>query len=103
MQVVTNCIVFISCMIFVTLFLYWQVPYPTGHNPYGSNEHKINWNWNTMHVLETKENCISVKLTVFIADIFSQNKSSAIYKTRQNRQHVLADILCMTVFKTVCL
>jgi hypothetical protein len=22
-----------SCMIFITLFLYWQVPYPTGHNP----------------------------------------------------------------------
>ena len=34
-----------SCMIFVTLFLYWQVPYRTGHNPYGSNECKINWNW----------------------------------------------------------
>jgi len=30
-------------MIFVTLFLYWQVPYPTGHNPKGSNERKINW------------------------------------------------------------
>jgi len=27
-----------SRMIFVTLFMYWQVPYPTGHNPYGSNE-----------------------------------------------------------------
>jgi len=43
-----NCSVLylISCMIFVTLFLYWQVPYSMGHNPYGSNECKINWmNW----------------------------------------------------------
>ena len=30
-------------MVFVTLFLYWQVPYPTGHNLYGSIERKINW------------------------------------------------------------
>jgi len=41
-----KCIVFKSCMIFVTLILYWPVPYPTGHNPYGSNEWKTNWNWN---------------------------------------------------------
>lgn len=35
-----------TCMIFVTLlyFMYWQVPYLTGHNPYGSNKRKINWN-----------------------------------------------------------
>ena len=42
-----NWLYFTSCMRFVILFLYWRVPYQTGHKPYGSNERKINWNWNS--------------------------------------------------------
>jgi hypothetical protein len=28
------------------LKLFYMEPYLIGHNPYGSNERKINWNWN---------------------------------------------------------
>jgi hypothetical protein len=55
-------------MTFVTLTLYWQVPYPTGHNPYGSNECKINWNWNLKKNIadrqEINEEWVYIKPTI---------------------------------------
>jgi hypothetical protein len=42
------CHVCLYVCIFVNLFLYWQFPYRMGHNPYGSNGCKVNWNWKLM-------------------------------------------------------
>jgi len=27
----------------ITMYTNWHVLYPMGHNPFGSDEHKINW------------------------------------------------------------
>jgi hypothetical protein len=39
------------CIVIVTLTVYWQVLYPTGHNFHGFDECKINWNWNRYTVM----------------------------------------------------
>jgi hypothetical protein len=65
---------------FVTLFLYWQVPHPMGHNTCGSNERKINCNWNSStHSVTHQHNNNSLSVDVHSSVVAPSPQQSVRY------------------------
>ena len=72
-------------MIFITLTQYWQVLYPMGHNPYGSNECKIHWNcnWNCTVLNSWSAVCNTVTkflyVTCHVCDMTNQHNMQTLF------------------------